>query len=299
MNGVLESPAFEITARGAPDAPRRLLVEVPHGATTPEHWSATRARLVGDFPEGLEDFYWVNTDVGAPEIAFALQEELAAEGWRVDVLRGVVPRTFVDLNRGLEVGADSYRHTGVTPSVPAWVRAPEDVAVLEAAHASYQEEADRLFEAVCGMGGLALALHTYAPRSVQLGDIDDGIVAALRAAYRPGTVESWPLRPEVDLITTTPDGDVYAEAELVGRVRAELGAEGFEVEENSTYRLIPGTMAARRSASFPKRVLCLEFRRDLLVDEWIPFRPLRTGAGVERAAAGLARAFRGEDGRES
>src|SRR5689334_21445783 len=81
-----------------------LLLEVPHGATRAEHYDALRGALAGDYPEDLRDFFFVNTDVGAPELALrtALAFVAARPGSTVAVLRSLIPRTFVDCNRILE-----------------------------------------------------------------------------------------------------------------------------------------------------------------------------------------------------
>ena len=55
----------EGTFADAPD----YLFEIPHGATSHEHYMAIRRRLVGRLPDDLEAFYFVNTDVGAFECA--------------------------------------------------------------------------------------------------------------------------------------------------------------------------------------------------------------------------------------
>ncbi len=88
-------------AASGPDAPPDLLLEVPHGATRAAHFDALRADLVGAYADDLRDFFFVNTDVGAPELAQRIAERfVAADPTRTAVVvRCLVPRTFVDCNR--------------------------------------------------------------------------------------------------------------------------------------------------------------------------------------------------------
>ena len=53
---------------------------------------------------------------------------------------------------------------------------------------------------VCGSGGTALIPHTYGPRTLDITRIGDDIAEQLRQALAPERAESWPLRPEVDLL---------------------------------------------------------------------------------------------------
>jgi predicted N-formylglutamate amidohydrolase len=271
----------------------RVLLEVPHGATGLAHYRAVRERLAGPLPAELEAFFLVNTDVGAPEVARALARRLAAEGVaEVGVLRGLVPRTFADCNRELSVGPEALRDRGLTPAVPPYVTDPFDRGWLEALHRLYLDAAERAYAWACDAGGVAVTLHSYAPRSVQVEAVDGGIVGALRAAYRPEVYRRWPLRPEVDLITCTPEGEALADPLLVEAVRQGYREAGLEVAENGTYRLLPGTQGAAFSRRWPGRVLCLELRRDLLADPFVPFAEVAIPpARVERMAAPLAKAL--------
>ena len=56
-----------------------LLVEIPHGATRAAHFDALASELVGPFPDDLRDFFFVNTDVGAPEVGGALAARVVAD----------------------------------------------------------------------------------------------------------------------------------------------------------------------------------------------------------------------------
>ena len=105
------------TGAGAETGPE-LLIEVPHGATRRRHFEATRGRLAGEFPPDLEQFFFVNTDVGSIEVARQVARmvtnpddhpELDAHSGgaigRVLILRGLVARTFIDCNRVITGGA--------------------------------------------------------------------------------------------------------------------------------------------------------------------------------------------------
>ena len=164
------------TAPGAdPEAPPDLLIEVPHGATRAAEYHAVRRRLAGDLPDDLIDFFFVNTDVGAPECAReiaaavvapsehprvadllgsdALAAVTAAPPRSVLVLRCLIPRTFVDCNRAVEAADPDYATTGVTKAVPDYVTDPGDIGLLTKLHAAYVQVASRAFDWICGAGG--------------------------------------------------------------------------------------------------------------------------------------------------
>ena len=148
------------------------------------------------------------------------------------------------------------------------------------------------YEQVCGTGGLALTLHTYAPRDVRIKHIDDDIVRALRAAYEPRRFKTWERRPDVDVISEDTSGTRLAPPGLVERLAREYAAIGVEMAENATYRLHPETMGYRHSAAFPGQVLCLEISRELLADPFTPFSEMCIGVQkVSRMARPVARAL--------
>ena len=282
---------------GDPDAAPDLLIEVPHGATRLAHYALLRERLVSDLPDDLRDFFLVNTDVGAPEcaeeIARRLTDPVLGHARRqVLVVRSLVPRIFIDCNRAVDLDHDAFKKAGFTPVVPPYVTSPDDVALLESLHRSYHEVVERAYRRVCGSGGLALILHTYAPKSVGIDTVDENIVAALREAYRPEVYAEWPARPDVDLITETDGGQRLAQAELVDAVGRAYAAIGIDTVENGTYRLHPATMGHRYSERYPQQVLCVEISRALLADPFSPFEEMRIGAQkVARMAAPLATAL--------
>jgi|CXWL01.1.fsa_nt_gi hypothetical protein len=265
-----------------------FLIEIPHGATERQHFDALGGRLRGPLPAELEAFFHVNTDVGAPELGVAIARELAVGGLTTLVIRCLVPRTFVDTNRVLDAAAPG----GMTSGVPTYVTHDADRELLVEVHGRYCAAVEHAFTAVCGGGGLALALHTYAPRSVDVA-VDADIVTSLRHAYRSDVYPTWPLRPEVDLITAAPEpGGELAPAGLPEAVAAELGASGVTSARNASYQLHPATQGYRFSARHPGRVLCIEARRDLLGSPWQPFAPTRVGPRkTARLARPIARAI--------
>ncbi len=276
----------EVAEHGSGDGRPDLLIEVPHGATTRRHFEALAARLAEPLPPGLEAYFHVNTDEGAPELAQAVARRLAGE-WRVRVLRALVPRTLIDVNRVVEGEVAA----GMTAGLPPYLRGAADRRLLLDLHARYSALAEEDYRGTCGGGGLALALHTYAPRSVEI-EVDDDIVAALREAYRPEVHGRFRLRPEVDLITRTPEGEDLAPRALADDLGAALRAAGIEATENATYSLHPASAGHRHARRWPGRVLCVEARRDLLGDPWMPFveSPI-DAAAVERLAAPIAAAI--------
>ncbi len=286
-----------------PSAPPDLLIEVPHGATRRRHFSAIRRLLSGDLPPDLEDFFFVNTDVGSAEVARKVAERVvrpaAAAGLEapprtVLVLRCLIPRTFIDANRVLE--GDSSAE--MTPPVPEYVRERRDVELLTSLYARYHAVADRAYELVCGAGGLAFVPHTYAPKAISVDSFDEGIGKALRRAYEPERYQTWPTRPAVDLLTATPDGVELAPRQLIAAIRRGYAKVGISAAENASYHLHPATMAYRYSTRYPGQVLCLEIARDLLADPFSPFEEMRIGAHkVAAMSAPIAAAFVEELGR--
>ncbi|MBK8980016.1 MAG: hypothetical protein IPM29_29300 [Planctomycetes bacterium] len=287
----------EVVSRGDPaaDGPDRLVLEVPHGATRAAHFESLRAELRGEFPADLRDFFFVNTDVGAPELAVRIAELFvgAAPRRHATVVRCLVPRTFVDCNRVVDpsTGPQTSRAGQVTPGLHAWVTDPADRALLLGRHGDYARVVRAAFDAVCGAGGHGLMVHSYAPRDIDV-PVDESIVQRLRDEYRPARIGSWPLRPDIDLIADDPGGVRLASASLVSGLSRALGAAGLEVAISRSYALHPATLAHALACRHPDRTLCFEVRRDLLVGDFVPFRELIARPElVERLAAPVAAAL--------
>jgi hypothetical protein len=284
-------------ASASPDAPPRILLETPHGATADADFHALRQRLAGRYDDDLLAFFRVNTDVGSPELAEQMARRIvaAAPELCVALVRCRIPRTFVDCNRIL---GDSARPgedpAHLSPGLPPYVTDAGDRALLTDLHRSYLEVVLAAAHAVCAHpSGRALQVHTYAPRSVDVR-VDAAICANLRAAYAPDVVDRWPLRPEIDLIDRDAAGRVLADPDLADATASALSAAGFAVVRGDTYHLHPITVAHALAASHPARTLCFEVRRDLLVEEFVPFEALEVDpAAVDRVAAPLALAVMG------
>jgi hypothetical protein len=274
----------EVELVGDPDCAPELLVELPHGATLARHFDAIRARLRGPLPPDLAAFFFVNTDVGAPECAAALAELATRDGGAAIVLRCLIPRTFADTNRVL--GAESEMEAGITPCIPDYVSDPADRQLLAELHAAYQDVARRAHALVAETPrGRSLLLHTYAPRTVRIDRIDAGIVDALRRAYEPEVYETWDLRPEVDVISEGADGASLAPRDLIEALASECASRGIELTENRSYRLHPSTTGYVHATTHPGRVLCIEIRRDLLASPFTPFEEMRVDPGCARRMA--------------
>jgi len=272
----------EVRSFGPRGAAPRVLLEVPHGATRGEELEALRARLEGSLPNGLEAFFHVNTDEGAPELAVAIAERLAADGIPTLLLRSRIPRTLVDVNRLVEGSVAA----GMTAGLPPYVADQRDRSLLLALHRRYAESTEAAYRSLLDEPGtLALMVHSYAPRSVDV-EIDGDVVRELRRAYHPERYRRWPERPEVDLITEDPEGRRLSPEPLTSLLRRSLEGAGFTVAENASYRLHPATAGHRLSVRWPGRILCFEVRRDLLGAPWRPFVESRIGP---RKVARLAR----------
>jgi hypothetical protein len=145
---------------------------------------------------------------------------------------------------------------------------------------------------VCGAGGFAVQLHTYAPRSVGIVEVDDDIVRALRDAYRPGVLETWPVRPEVEVIGEDTEGTPMAPRGVVDAVLEACRAAGFDARENVTYRLHRGTWGWRHARRHLDRTLCIELNRACLADPFTPFAEMTISrAKVDRMVAPIAAAL--------
>jgi predicted N-formylglutamate amidohydrolase len=271
----------------APD----LVVEIPHGATRTADFTALAAELESPLPPDLVDFFHVNTDAGAPELGAATARAfVAAEPTRsVAILRCRIPRTFIDCNRQIDAAPEDFKAGKVTPGLMPWITAAADRALLRARYDAYVA-AVRAAAAALRPDGALLLLHSYAPRTVDV-EVDMDIVASLHRAYQPEVEPTWPLRPELDVIARTPDGESRAPAAVVDALRA--GVAPIPVADSATYPLHPSTMAWEHVTARPGRALCLEVRRDLLADPFEPFREMRIGGEkVARLAAPLAAALR-------
>ncbi len=250
-----------------------LLIEVPHGADRRDHYDAFRAQLQGDLPDGLEDFFFVNTDVGAYQLGrWVAQAYIHRNPSRsVRVIRCLIPRTFIDTNRKPNERGGDLRAGAVTPGLQPYIHDKADQDWLRARHLEYTQIVEAAFAEVCGRGGLALIPHTYGPVSMGIERVDDDIVKSLHWALAPERADTWPVRPEVDLIHTDEDGTSLAPPDVVEALAAAYRADGLQVALGDTYFLHPSTMGCEWSSRYPGQVLTLEVRRDLLVERFEPF----------------------------
>ncbi len=268
------------------DARPDLVIEIPHGATRTADFSALARLLNSPLPEGLADFFHVNTDAGAPELAEAAARRLVeqAPGRSVAILRCRIPRTFIDCNRRIDASPADFQAGKLTPGLMPWITTPEDRALLAARHETYVAAVRDAMDAAAPDSAM-LMLHTYAPRTIDV-EVDMSIVENLRRAYRPEVEPTWPLRPEVDVIGRGSDGVSHSPIGVVARLTEGLGAIGIGVADGATYPLHPSTLAWEYVTRRPGRGLCLEFRRDLLADPFEPFREMTIGAEKVRRLAG-------------
>ena len=266
IEGVLDIQVF------AGETRQWLLIDVPHGATRKADYDAVVGQLKSVLPAQLEHFFFVNTDIGAPEGAEWLARTLQQQGVNVIVARCLIPRTFIDPNRVIARSEPGVVKDGLTPAVPGYIQAPEDAQWLEAQHARYHEAIAQLYQEVCrGADGLALQLHSYSPRSVGIDKIDANIVQALHAAYEPGIYATWPERPPVDLISALKDGSFRAAPKLVDALLSAYVADGIAAQENGTYHLHPVAMGYVYAKEYPTQVVCVELNRGLVADPFVPF----------------------------
>lgn len=280
-------------ARANTDATPDLLIEVPHGATRTDDFDALRALLRSPLPEGLVDFFHVNTDAGAPQLAEAVAARFVAEEptRTVAILCSRVPRTFIDCNRRIDAAPEDFKAGKVTPGLMPWITDADDRALLRARHDAYAAAVGIAVDAIMPRGAM-LMLHTYAPRNVDV-EVDAHIVTSLRRAYEPAVEPTWTLRPPVDVIGRGTDGTVYAPPVVFAALREGLGAVGVAVADGETYPMHPSTLAWHHATAWPGRTLCLEVRRDLVADPFTPFAQMHIGADkVAHLAGPIAAALR-------
>jgi len=289
--GVLDAQLVRGAAT-APDAAPDLLIEIPHGATTTGDYTALASELTSPLPDALIDFFYVNTDTGAPELAAAIAEQLV----RVDPARSVaivrcrIPRTFIDCNRVLDLAHHDYKAGGVAPGLMPWITTAEDIALLRDRYERYVGAVRAVAETLPSHGAMLL-MHSYAPRTVGV-EVDLDIVQSLHRAYQPEVVTTWPERPEMDVIGRASDGTLHAPAAVMDALREELAALGMRLGDSHTYRLHPSTLGWEHALRHPDRVLCLEVRRDLFVERFEPFAPARIDTErTARLAAPIVRAL--------
>ncbi|MEZ4428044.1 MAG: hypothetical protein R3A51_10210 [Nannocystaceae bacterium] len=281
-------------ARAPAGAPPTLLVEAPHGATLPAHYEQLRAQLRSRLPDDLHEFFFVNTDVGSWEYGLRVAERVLDNlpDQTAMVIRCLIPRTFVDTNRRVDGGGGALGRGELTAAMPPFVDDPADHALLHALHRAYFTLVARAYAAICGRGGLALIPHTYGPRTLGIERVDVDIVAQLRAAHAPGIVERWPLRAEIDLLTRTPEGEELAPPGIADELRSAYAVIGLTALQNHTYNLHPASVGHDWSRRYPGRVLCLEVRRDLIVERWRWNEAMRADpAAIDRVARPLAEAL--------
>jgi predicted N-formylglutamate amidohydrolase len=264
-----------------------LVIEIPHGATRTAEYTRYAEQLTSKLPPNLVDFFHVNTDSGAPELGIAVARRLVADlpNRAVAVLRCQIPRTFIDCNRRIE----AVKKTGMTPGLMPWITSVEDEALLHRAYDGYVG-AVAAAKTRLGPDGAMLMLHTYAPRTVPV-EVDAQIVEHLRAAYEPQAQAKFPMRPELDVIGRALDGTNHAPAPVVEVLRRELA--GMTVADSASYPMHPSTLAFEHVMAMPGRTLCLEVRRDLLAEPFVPFAQAQiSAAAVERLTGPLATALR-------
>lgn len=287
IDDVLSVQLLEGPRASSLQAPQ-LLIEVPHGADEADHYENLRRRMGGTLPDHLEEFFFVNTDVGAYSLGLRVAEMLVERqpDLRVLLLRSLVPRTFIDCNRPADFTGGTLTQGGLTPGIPPYIREASDIELLLSLHRAYVAEVQQGFAAVCGQGGFAFVPHTYGPRTLGIDRIDEDIVTKLRWACAPERHDTWPLRAEIDLLTRDGDGVELSPPGLEAELLQAFATRGFEVRANDTYHLHPSALGHHWSTTYPGRVLTLEVRRDLLVERWDPLAAMRVQrTGIERVAA--------------
>ncbi len=275
----------ELWWRSGPEAdqqaPPDLFIDLPHGATELAHLQAVKAGL-RDYPGDEYDlFFLANTDQGSPEYALRLADLLTdPSAWsdpahqrraattKIVLLRSLLPRTIVDVNRVWATQAEA-KAAGLTPGVPEFVR-EEELEVLHQAFLRYHEQAAIGYASTSGAGGFALNLHTYGPISVAPIE-GESIVTTLKRAYTPEHYGDYPVRPVVQLITTPPGGSLLSNGPLCDALVETYAQRGIEVARDYPFNLHPATAGYTYAAKYPQRTLTMEISRAALAEVFNPF----------------------------
>ena len=258
------------------DAVPQLLIEIPHGATETEHYVELASRLTSPLPDDLIQFFYVNTDVAAPELALFIAEIFSRLNlsYKILIVRSLIPRTFVDCNRIISTSDEADIEAGVTSGIPSYITTAEDHQLLRARYDCYQVEAQKAYRYVCGNGGVALMLHSYAPKSVGISAVDQTIIERLKEVYAPDLYSTWKLRPEIDFIHKAPSGTILISPLAREILSRRLEESGYQVAQGESYPLHPATTGYGHAKKYPQQTICLEVRRDLLVVSFEPFSPM-------------------------
>jgi hypothetical protein len=292
IEGVCEVEVIQ-GPRAVEGAPCDVLVELPHGATEAAHIEGARG-LTADYPAGYDDVFWVNTDQGSPEYGRRFAQQITDPTWveeataalltdpsqraaaveaaatrKVLVVRALVPRTIVDLNRVWEVDAATFREANLTGASAPFAR-PEELEAIHARYLAYQQVADAAHAQVCGAGGRALNLHTYAPITVSLQS-GETLLDAVRKAYIPQNYPSYPKRPPAQLITRLPSEEPITDAPLAALLVERYAAAEVTLSLDDPFTMHKATACYVRAAAYPGQVTVLELRRDTLTDAFTPF----------------------------
>lgn len=270
-----------------------LIFEIPHGATNTVDYTRLEAKLTSPLPANLVDFFHVNTDAGAPELALAVAQRFVDEdptrtAW---VLRCRIPRTFIDCNRRVDASPADFKAGKVTPGLMPWITTPEDRALLRERYDRYVALVNGAMTQLADDGAIVL-LHTYAPRTVDV-EVDADIVTNLRRAYEPEVEPTWPLRPQIDVIAHGSDGVDYTPTHVIDMLRVQLAKLDIAVADSATYPLHPSTLAWDHVQAHPGRAACIEVRRDLLASPFDPFVEMTIGGDkVDRLVPAFVSAIR-------
>ena len=296
-----------------PTAVPDVFCELPHGATELAHLDRAR-EMISNFPERYVKFFLANTDQGSPEYATRFvqmltdpddagdvlsvlepgRRERAADlvrKMKIMVLRSLLPRTIVDVNRAWTIPGETLKSANLTGTVGKFITDENDLERLRGIYDRYQENAARGYERVCSAGGFAFNLHTYAPISVSIIEGED-VVDTLERAYLTDHYHTYPVRPVVQLITAPPDEARLADPVLVDLIQKHYDKIGVNAQENDPFPLHPATTAYTHSVWYPGRVLTMEISRSALVDRFEPFKQMEIDmARAEKMARPIAAAF--------
>ena len=143
--------------------------------------------------------------------------------------------------------------------------------LIQTQYHKYHAFVEAQIKTICSNGGHAILLHSYAPKSVGISSVDHEIVQKLHWAYSQERYDTWPIRPEVDVICKDTEGTVLVNKLWLDSLVQQCRSLGLNTAEGESYPLHPITMAHHYWQKYPNNILCLEIRRDLLVDNFTPF----------------------------
>lgn len=271
MQRIPQHDCFDESHHLVPNAAHHLILEAPHAASTAQ-WSFWRQWCPEPW-EGMDDLFWCTTDQGITELLGVMMGQLRQRwpGLSVSVIRGLIPRTFGDLNRQWSTHArPGPRHTGAL--APQLTSAQHVEALTHVIEQYHQRVTSLLDNAAQTSRVIYMQCHTYAPITVRTRPGQRPHLA-LRRAYGENQVGRYPKRPKMQLMTA-PSDDRQARlsnSRWVEGIIKHYQSVAVDVSENQPFALHPLTRLTERVTQWAPAALGVEWSRASLAERYLPF----------------------------